>query len=204
MVVLENLQVIGFDGALRGMRNPKDSWKRSDSHYADGRFIIGENDKGLMLRLAKAGSEHRKYLRMIHVQFDLTLPIYVWSEMDTYKVGVTRDSRSFMHKGMVKEFELSDFTYNEEMIDSLKDVIKDLNKLREKYLETKDFEVFVAIRDLLPSGYNLKATLDMNYENILNIYRQRYNHRLKEWRDLCEMFKEQVPLMSDIIDSING
>lgn len=227
MIKVENIAVDGFEAAIRGMRNPKRSWSRIDSHYCDyeigeycdqcGKlapdntgecigqhkefYVVGSNDTDLMQRLYKAGTEHRKYLRMIHVSMDITAPAYFWPEYDSYKIGVTRNSTSFMHKGTSKEYSLDDFSthmsyFNKPVCDCEPDseivatynhVLKTLNDLREQYLETKDPEIFEQIRCLLPSGYNIRATVDFNYENVFNMIHQRSEHRLKEWRDFVHV-----------------
>lgn len=222
MIKVENIQVSGFEAAIRGCRNPMNSWDRSDSYYTDAEFsgrygdavmmernfYIGEKDMDLMQRLFKSGTEQRKYLRMIHVSMDITAPIYWLSEADTYKVGVTRDSCSFMHKGLAKPFDYSEFSTHMETIEDTEEeeqnldalyqrTFEVLNKMREKYQETHDPELFERIRCLLPSGYNIKATFDMNYENVFNMIRQRKNHRLSEWREFVSVL-ENLPYVKQI------
>lgn len=212
----ENTEVWGFEHALRGMRNPMNSWGKSDSSccrtcsveninncpnlkpyyqcYGKQDFVIGENDMKLAQRLIRAGSEHRKFMRQIFVSVDITAPAYFMAEVDTYKIGVTRNSSSFMHKGIAKEFEVEDFDCVDILVESgtstLYEVINTLNELRAKYLETKDYNYFRAIRQLLPSSYLYRSTVTMNYENIYNMIHQRKNHRLKEWSvDFVEWVK---------------
>ena len=227
MIKVENIEVFNFEGAIRGMRNPMNSWDKSDSgngcckstNYQkfvlcdncpeecvgnalcdreNSYYQIGENDLDLMHRLYVAGVEHRKVLRQIFVSMDVTAPTYVWAEIDTYKVGVTRNSCSFMHKGLSKPFEYNDFSthgYCKEW----DYIIDELNDLREKWLETKDAELFERIRCMLPSGYNQKATLTMNYENVVNIINQRSNHRLSEWREFCKILRD-LPYVREIME----
>lgn len=207
MIEIKNVKVDGFEAAIRGMRNPLNSWHLIDSSYDEnGNYIIGENDMGLMKRLADAGTEHRKYLRMITVTFDITAPTYWFSEFDTYKVGVTRNSTSFMHKGTAKPFERSDFEIDNKskeskymVMDAWTEIIATLNELRDEYLEFKDIECFRAMRQLLPMSYKYTSTISLNYEVLLNMYKQRKSHRLKEWRDFCDWI-ESLPYMNMILD----
>lgn len=180
----ENTEVFNFDGALRGMRNPMNSWDRSDSYYREYRYIIGENDLKLAQTLIKAGSEHRKFMRQIFVSVDITAPLYWWSEYDTYKVGTTANSCSKMHKIHSKEFFRNDFSFdelNKESLIFLDTIIAKLEELRLKYIETKDKQYWYAIIQLLPSSYNQKRTVTMTYENVFNMIHQRMNHKLNEW-----------------------
>ena len=190
MLKIENVSVIGWEAAIRGMRNPLNSWAKSDSEHKNGNFTIGQNDYKLMMNLCKGGTEESKWRRMLHVSCDITAPIYWIAEHDTYKVGTTRNSCSFMHRGTAKPFEINDFSYADERTKvSLESAIVVLNNLRDEYLKTKDQTVFQAIRQLLPSGYNQKYTWDVNYEVLAAQYRQRKNHRLPEWRTYCEWIK---------------
>lgn len=217
MIKLENAEVYGWEAAIRGMRNPMNSWSKSDSQYdvtcfwdeqmtlpaETTPFIAGEDDLNLMKRLAKAGSDHRKFLRMITVTVDITAPIYWVAEHDTYKIGTTRNSCSFMHRGTAKKFELSDFSFeNSETARELRRTITKLNKLRTKYIETRDESVFRAIRQLLPSGYNVRYTWHANYEVLVNIYFARRNHRLPEWHTFCDWILT-LPYFEDIINAID-
>ena len=196
MIKLENTEVYGWEAAIRGMRNPMNSWDKSDSFP----FEIGENDLNLMKRLAKAGSDHRKFLRMITVTVDITAPLYWVAEHDTYKIGTTRNSCSFMHRGTAKKFELSDFSFeNSKTAKELRRTITKLNKLRTKYIETRDESVFRAIRQLLPSGYNVRYTWHTNYEVLANIYFARRNHRLPEWRAFCDWILS-LPYFKEIME----
>lgn len=219
----ENTEVFNFEGALRGMRNPKNSWDKSDSKYClpndcaicprynkephlvngcelystcaadDVSWIpyqIGENDMKLAKMLASAGPEHGKYLRMIFVSVDITAPMFWDAELDTYKIGTVRDSCSFMHKGVSKPFEISDFDTCGGDTEAVWDVvIKNLNELRDKYLVTKDEKYFQMIRAILPAGYNYRFTWTANYAVLRTIYFQRRNHRLPHWHDFCDWIK---------------
>lgn len=180
----ENTEVFNFDGALRGMRNPMNSWDRSDSYQGRYRYIIGENDLKLAQTLIKAGSEHRKFMRQIFVSVDITAPLYWWSEYDTYKIGTATNSCSKMHKIHSKEFFRNDFSFdelNKESLIFLDTIIAKLEELRLKYIETKDKQYWYAIIQLLPSSYNQKRTVTMTYENVFNMIHQRMNHKLNEW-----------------------
>lgn len=203
MIKLENTEVYGWKAAIRGMRNPMNSWDKSDTLFDGDMFCMGDNDLKLMKRLAKAGSDHRKFLRMITVTVDITAPIYWVAEHDTYKIGTTRNSCSFMHRGTAKKFELSDFSFeNSETARELRRTITKLNKLRTKYIETRDESVFRAIRQLLPSGYNVRYTWHANYEVLANIYFARRNHRLPEWHTFCDWILT-LPYFEDIINAID-
>lgn len=192
MIRLSNTEVIGFDHAVRGMRNPMNSWNRSDS---DG-CVIGENDLELMMKLSSNGPVHRKFMRMITVYVDITAPLYWWKEFDTYKVGTVANSCSTMHKIHEKEFTLDDFSHEHLLTTDIKhymspcstlcDIIDQLNIVRSKYLESKDKKYWWQMIQLLPSSYNQKRTVMMNYEVLANIYTYRKDHKLDEWRCLCK------------------
>lgn len=192
MIKFENTEVCGIGHAIRGMRNAMNSWDKSDS-YIDERYNtvhIGENDKSLMQRLFNAGTDHRKYLRMITVYADITAPLYWWKEYDTYKVGTTANSCSTMHKLTAKEFTIEDFSF-EDCDKWTKDVvcsciINALNMNRLKYLETKDKKLWRQMIQLLPTSYNQKRTVMLNYEVLANIYKSRQGHKLKEWHEFIE------------------
>lgn len=230
MIKIENVETFGWEAAIRGMRNPKNSWAKSDSHKCpcadwDGdcpmvmnddepakdcdpdkyRFCVGENDFHLMQVLANSGPDDGKFLRMIHVQLDVTAPLYWWKEADQYKVGTVTDSCSTMHKIHAKEFELDDFSH-EHIINSvgmgaqeievrispmqaLLTTIECMNSYRKLYLETKDKKYWWQMIQLLPSSYNQRRTWDLNYAVLRNIYHARRNHKLDEWRELCEWIK---------------
>ena len=250
MIKIEKIKVEGWEPAIRGMRNPLDSWGKSDAvfydledldeftlychdingdikmlnpfdanEWGDGRFNIGPNDLNLMMKLAKSGTEHAKYRRMIVVWMDITAPLYWWKEFDTYKVGTVADSCSTMHTIANKEFTLDDFScehlgyYNPETdqyeivepidfnnnsivdtpTDILLDTIKTLNEYRKRYKATGDKRYWWQLIQLLPSSYNQKRTVMLNYEVLANIYRQRRNHKLDEWHVFCDMIEEELP-----------
>ena len=210
MIEIENVSVHGFEEAIRGMRNPMNSWDKSDSytHYFTDEIVIGNNDLDLMKRLVKAGTDHRKFMRMIVVYADVTAPLYWWKEADTYKVGTVRNSCSTMHKITEKAFTLDDFSHEHLIVASLNSLnrtIDDLNSCRDGYLnedisknpEWKK-EVWWQIIQLLPSSYNQRATLMLNYEVLANIYHSRKAHKLDEWRDFCKWI-ETLPYSELII-----
>ena len=201
MLTIENVEIFGYKAAIRGMRNPMNSWSKSDSN-AD---LIGQNDEQLMLALAKA-PEERKYLRMIHVQFDVTAPLYWWKEFDTYKVGTVANSCSTMHKIHEKEFTLDDFSH--EHLDRFSTevlgwTIKALNGSREDYMKSKSKDDWWQMIQLLPSSYNQLRTVDLNYEVLLNQYFQRKDHKLDEWRIYCEQIK-CFPYLNDFIEVLKN
>lgn len=227
MIKIENVEVVGWEHAIRGMRNPKNSWQKSDSYacYATGgcyceeeNYIngvchgvtLGENDHDLMMRLRNAGTDHRKFMRMIIVYLDITAPLYWWKEFDTYKVGTVANSCSTMHKIHAKKFTLDDFSHEHLLepkdvhvpndsccnwnwegcgviapIDILEETVNMLNKAREMFLETKDKKYWWQMIQLLPSSYNQKRTVQLNYEVLANIYKSRKDHKLDCWRDFC-------------------
>jgi len=195
MIKIEQEEITGWEAAVRGMRNPLNSWDYSDSidRYWDD-FEIGKKDNALMLNLAKAGSEHAKYRRMINVTCDITAPLYWWKEFDTYKVGTVRNSCSTMHTIADKRFELKDFSFehmDEQTLEVMARVIDRLNYARDEYTALvggykSDWWQMI---QLLPSSYNQKATVQMNYEVLANMYRQRKSHKLDEWREFCEWIK---------------
>lgn len=197
MIKIENELVSGRSAAIRGMRNPMNSWERSDSSwfYEDDRerIHLGPLDYFLMKKLAKAGSEHAKYRRMISVWVDITAPLYFWKEFDTYKIGTVSNSCSTMHKIHSKEFVLDDFSHehldNENWKHEMELIVRWLNEARESYLETESKDHWWHMIQLLPSSYNQRRTIMMNYEVLSNIYHQRKNHKLDEWRKLCEWIK---------------
>lgn len=223
MIKLENTEVMGWEAAIRGMRNPMNSWHKGDSrtkcpYGTEGccgecqqNFCIGPNDKDLMNHLRNAGTDHRKFMRMITVYVDVTAPLYWWKEFDTYKVGTVANSCSTMHKIAAKEFTLEDFSH-EHLIDSfgeawdiaagdecrstpldiLYTVINALNIYRENYLEIKDKKYWWQMIQLLPSSYNQRRTVMLNYEVLANMYKSRKNHKLDEWKDLC-MWMRALP-----------
>lgn len=174
MIKLERTSVTNFDNAMRGARNPMNSWGRYDSYYdEDGNFVFGPNDLSLAKRLCKAGTDHRKFIRMIFVTVDVTAPMYWWKEYDTYKVGTVANSTSTMHKIASKPFELADFSVDhmdQRGLDAMEKVIRTLEQLRLEYLETKDKQTWYTMIQLLPSSYNQMRTCTLNYETLANIY----------------------------------
>lgn len=226
MIKCEILNVYGFMEAVHGMRNPMNSWGRMDSQmYKDSEweevtFLPGDNDLTLMKNLFKAGTEHRKYLRMINVYMDITAPLYWWKEFDTYKVGTVANSCSTMHKIHAKEFTVDDFSHEhlhdnfishdgeEEAVefeeyylasqDVLDITIRALNKYRDMYLKTKDKEYWWQMIQLLPSSYNQTRTVMMNYEVVVRIIEQRKNHKLDEWNDFIDVLSS-LPLIDDLL-----
>ena len=225
MLKIENVEVMGWEHAIRGMRNPMNSWEKSDSNFFDDSeghvcnicqghgpmslIEIGPNDHDLMMRLRNAGTDHRKFMRMITVYLDITAPLYWWKEFDTYKVGTVANSCSTMHKIHAKEFTLEDFSFEKLIvtidgnwdiaagpecrstpIDILEDTINALNIYREKFLETKDKKYWWQMIQLLPTSYNQKRTVMLNYEVLANIYKSRRNHKLDEWLTFCDWIEE--------------
>lgn len=221
MILIEKTEVMGFEQAIRGMRNPMNSWDKSDSgickggdsgigcsncaacdceHTYDRSFQIGKNDHELMMKLAKGGSVHGKFRRMIAVYVDITAPLYWWKEFDTYKVGTVANSCSTMHKIHAKEFTIDDFSH-EHLMDEGENiwlggfsdlVLNGLNSARSKFLETKDKIYWWQMIQLLPSSYNQKRTVMLNYEVLAGIYQHRKNHKLDEWREFCRWI-ERLP-----------
>lgn len=218
MIKVEKIETYGWAEAIRGMRNPMNSWDKSDSKITQESKDIGPNDEKLMRNLVKAGPSHRKFMRMITVYMDITAPLYWWKEFDTYKVGTVANSCSTMHKIADKEFTIDDFSHEHLMdinekffidVSPLKDAsvllsptgflqkqIELLNKCRDLYLKTKDKKYWWQMIQLLPSSYNQKRTVMMNYETLHNIYEQRKNHKLDEWVQFCNIFTDanNIPL----------
>ena len=241
LIKVENIEVFNFEGAIRGLRNPMNSWVRSDSHscnwemseYCDkcGKldadntgvcesdrqfYCIGKNDLDLMKRLFKAGTEHRKYLRQIFVSMDIVAPLYWWKEFDTYKVGTVANSCSTMHKIAAKDFTLDDFSHEHltgetsglwvnadkrdfmcSALDFCQITCDVLNHYRELYLRTKNTDYWWQMIQLLPSSYNQRRTVTMNYENVFTIIKQRSGHKLDEWNEFVEILKS-LPYVKDI------
>ena len=227
MLKIENFEVLGWEHAIRGMRNPMNSWEKSDSRWEPqfdtvqgpvaGEFVIGPNDYTLMKNLRNAGTDHRKFMRMITIYLDITAPLYWWKEFDTYKVGTVANSCSTMHKIHSKEFTLEDFSCehlleskdvnnpndsccnlnwnwegceNIAPIDILEETVRMLNKARKMFLETKDNKYWWQMIQLLPTSYNQKRTVMLNYEVLANIYKSRRNHKLDEWHTFCDWIEE--------------
>ena len=209
MIKLEKTDVYGWEAAIRGLRNPMNSWDKSDSGYIAPRggirlpiaYNIGKNDLKLMKNLSKAGNDHAKFLRMINVTVDIIAPLYWWKEFDTYKVGTVANSCSTMHKIHDKEFTLDDFSVehlNKDVIDKpFNTVIDCLNFFRELYLQHKDKDDWWQMIQLLPSSYNQKRTIQMNYQVLKSIYFSRKNHKLDEWHTFCE-WCEGLPYFKEI------
>ena len=190
MIKIERDCVMNLENAIRGARNPLNSWARSDSVYdEDGNYILGENDLDLAKRLCSAGSDHRKFMRQILVCVDITAPLYWWKEFDTYKVATVANSTSTMHKIHAKPFELSDFSTDhmtEGALAAFKTYIDYMEETRLKYMENKDKTYWYDLIQLLPSSYNQLRTVTMNYETLVNIYYARRSHKLDEWHTLCD------------------
>ena len=232
MIKIENVEVLGWEAAIRGMRNPMNSWEKSDSGFGCGNdkeyfcencsnlfhctsqtktYNIGSNDLKLMRTLCKAGSDHRKFMRMINVSVDITAPLYWWKEFDTYKIGTVANSCSTMHKIHAKEFTLDDFSHEHlitgetPLVEGGADApeppnaiwlihrtIQTLNQYRDLYLQTKDKKYWWQMIQLLPSSYNQTRTVMLNYEVLVNIYKSRKNHKLDEWVEFCKWI-ENLP-----------
>ena len=214
MIKLKNTDVYGFEAAIRGMRNPWNSWEKSDSTLCEGAdgfedctihaaggcprhsdfrhdiFCVGKDDFALMKKLVSAGTDHSKFMRMINVTVDITAPMFWWSEYDTYKVGTVRNSCSKMHTIHIKPFDIGDFTHEgcdklPAAIDTLMYVVGECEHLRKLYNDTEQKKYWRAIIELLPESFNMRATVQLNYAVLQNIYHSRRNHRLDEWRDFC-------------------
>lgn len=240
MIKVDNIEVFNFEGAIRGLRNPMNSWSKSDSHHCNWEisescdkcgkldadntgmcesykefYCIGENDLDLMRRLFKAGTEHRKYLRQIFVSMDITAPLYWWKEEDQYKVGTVTNSCSTMHKLMAKEFEFDDFS-TDRLVDepdgwikeanrtrvlsartAFEDYLHVLNAYRYRYIKSPNTSDWYSVVQMLPSSYNQKRTVTMNYENVFTIIRQRTSHKLDEWNKFVEILKT-LPYVKEI------
>lgn len=201
MIKVENIEIWGFEHAIRGMRNPLASWDRSDSDYdARGDYLLGDKDIDLMRRLYKAGTEHRKYARQIFVSMDITAPLYWWKEADQYRINVTTNSCSTMHKIQAKEFALDDFSIENldgEWLSTFDILLGDLENARKLFVETKDKKYWWQMIQLLPSSYNQRRTITMTYENVFSMIHQRENHKLDEWRDFVEILKT-LPYIEEI------
>ena len=199
MITLEHWETFNFEGAMRGMRNPMNSWHKSDTVGQS----IGQNDLDLLLRLTKAGTDHRKVLRQMMVSVDITAPLYWWKEFDTYKVGTVANSCSTMHKIQSKEFTMADFSHeqmNSPARAMLDVVVLQLEGLRQAYIASKSKEDWYSMIQLLPSSYNQKRTVTLNYEVLLNMYFARRRHKLQEWRDFCDAVME-LPYFKEIAEA---
>ena len=224
MIKVDNIEVFNFEGAIRGCRNPYNSWDKSDSKWVEDwtagqtkpgykEYVIGDNDLDLMRRLYKAGVEHRTYARMIQVSMDITAPLYWWKEMDQYKVSTVTNSCSTMHKLHSKQITIDSFSFDKDLEDLVlfngeegysdvgwmfKDLITYCEVLRQKYLETKDVKYWRALVQMLPSGWNQLRTWTGNYQNLQEIYKWRRNHKLQEWNDFCKIIKA-LPYAKELI-----
>ena len=202
MLNCERTSVMNFENAIRGARNPMNSWNRMDSFYDEqGNFIMGPSDLNLAQRLARAGSDHRKFIRQIFVSVDFTAPLYWWKEYDTYKVATVANSTSTMHKIASKPFTLDDFSHermNTQAQEALAHTVSVLEDLRKDYLETKDKETWYSMIQLLPSSYHQMRTCTLNYETLMNIYYARRNHKLDEWHTVCDWIAS-LPYAKELI-----
>ena len=215
MIFVDNPEVWGFEHAIRGMRNPLNSWSRSDSYEecADafencgdcrtGEFVVGEDDLALMKQLCNAGTEHRKFMRQIFVSMDIIAPLYWWKEFDTYKIGTVSNSCSTMHTLHKRDISMDDFSFEnlgaaQEHI--MKCLIEEMNVLRREYVDTGDKRYWRMMIQMLPNSYNQRRTITMNYENVLTMINQRKNHRLSEWRDFCKVLSG-LPYVEDLIET---
>ena len=202
MIRITDVSVYNLENALRGARNPMNSWHKSDSHYnAQGQYILGENDLALATKLCKAGSDHRKFMRQIIVSADILAPLYWWKEFDTYKVGTTANSTSTMHKIHSKPIELDDFSHDKLTPagkEALQNLINVLEASRQNFITAKDKAEWYNIIQLLPSGYNQLRTVTMSYENLRNMYHARKAHKLTEWHDYCDWIKT-LPYTNELV-----
>ena len=203
MIDFNRVYVMNLENAIRGARNPMNSWARSDSYYDEnGQYILGENDLSLAKRLRNAGtSDHRKYLRQVMLSVDITAPMYWWKEYDTYKVATVANSTSTMHKIHSKPFEIDDFSHDhltENGLKVLRALVDEMEKIRLEYVETKDKALWYDLIQLLPSSYNQMRTCTLNYETLINIYKSRKHHKLEEWRSFCEWI-ETLPYAKELI-----
>ncbi len=205
MLKCERTAVMNLENALRGMRNPMNSWAKSDSFYdEEGNYVVGEADLDLAKRLARSGTDHRKYLRMIFVSVDVTAPLYWWKEYDTYKVGTVANSTSTMHRIHSKPFSREDFScdrMSETALACLDHTIEVLEERRQKYNDTKDTAYWHDMIQLLPTSYNQMRTTTLNYENLINIYYARRNHKLPEWHVYCDWIRS-LPYAEELITGI--
>lgn len=204
-MIFEHTRVFNLDGAFRGMRNPKDSWDRSDSYTYGDLLVLGENDKALAETLIDGGPTHRKFLRHVFVCVDITAPRYWWQEFDTYRFGVERDSCSTMHKIMAYPITIERFAIDDEDLEDpyesnrWSSVIADLNKLRQQYLETKEFKYFLRLKRRLPESFLQKRTITMSYEAIHHMIEDRKTHRLPEWREDYIKWAHTLPYAKELL-----
>lgn len=202
MLKLERTSVMNLENAIRGARNPMNSWAKSDSAYDDkGNYILGENDLALAKKLCRAGSDHRKFVRQIFVSADITAPLYWWKEFDTYKVATVANSTSTMHKIHAKPFELADFSVDklsDGALAAFRTYMDYMEATRRRFVETKDKRDWYDLIQLLPSSYNQLRTVTMNYETLINIYYARRAHKLDEWHVFCDWIRT-LPYADDLI-----
>ncbi len=202
MIRLERTSVMNFENAMRGARNPMNSWARMDSGYdGDGNFVLGPNDLDLACRLCAAGSDHRKFLRQIFVSVDITAPLYWWKEYDTYKVATVANSTSTMHKIHSRPFSIDDFSHDhlsDAGLAILARLVDDLEQIRLRYVDGKDKADWYDLIQLLPSSYNQMRTCTFNYETLVNVYHARRNHKLEEWHTFCA-WVETLPYARELI-----
>lgn len=202
MILLERTSVMNLENAMRGARNPMNSWNRMDSYYdEEGNYILGPNDLDLAKRLCQAGSDHRKFIRQIFVSVDITAPLYWWKEYDTYKVATVANSTSTMHKIHSKPFSLDDFSHDHMTayaLSVMEMVVNELEKIRLRYMETKSKDDWYDMIQLLPSSYNQMRTCTFNYETLVNIYHARKNHKLAEWHEFCDWIRT-LPYAKELI-----
>ncbi len=202
MLKIKDIEVMNLKNAVRGARNPMNSWAKSDSYFNEkGEYILGENDLSLAVRLRTAGNDHRKFMRQIFVSMDITAPMYWWKEFDTYKVGTVANSTSTMHKITSMPFDISHFStdkMDKNTLEFMQGIVEYLEKLRLEFIETKDKQIWYDIIQLLPSSYNQMRTCTMNYENLVNIYHARKNHKLDEWHTFCDYIKT-LPYANELI-----
>lgn len=207
MIKVENIYTCGWEAALRGMRNPMNSWRLGDSTFGANNVSIGPADLALMMRLAKAGTDHRKYLRMIHIQMDVTAPLYWWKDYDTYKVATTANGCSTMHKLHAKDLTLDDFSkedLDEIGVNILQTTIDYINYHRHRFVVDGDKESWRKMIQALPTSYNQRRTLDINYETALSMIHSRNNHKLQEFRDLCNVLLVVCPYLKEIYEYVEG
>ncbi|MCL2545956.1 MAG: hypothetical protein FWE06_02010 [Oscillospiraceae bacterium] len=202
MLQVTQSNVMNFPNAIRGARNPMNSWAKSDSYETpDGGYFLGPNDLNLASRLCRAGSDHRKFMRQIFVSVDILAPLYWWKEFDTYKVGTVANSTSTMHKMHSKPFSISDFSYDQLITESstmMQEIVEHLETLRLRYLDGRDKQIWYTMIQLLPSSYNQLRTVTLNYENLVSMHNQRRNHKLAEWHVFCDWI-ESLPYANELI-----
>lgn len=206
MLKVERVSAMNLENAMRGARNPLNSWDRSDSYYEGGRYVLGENDLSLAVRLCAAGSDHRKFIRQIFVSMDITAPLYWWKEFDTYKVGTVANSTSTMHKLHARPLELADFSTDHLTPASLTEFeryVGYLETVRQRYVAGRDKADWYDLIQLLPTSYNQMRTVTMNYEVLASVYYARRNHKLDEWHTLCAAILE-LPYARQLLGAVGG